>query len=155
MHPNGGLDLARFSFRLADNPNLDPAYVAAVAAEFTGLWHLRYIEGQWVLAEGAIYDMFDPTPEAGHITALLPRIDRWALCVDYGTTNPFVALLLGEGRDGRLYVVREWRWDSKARRRQMTDGEYSTATSTADRGASWNGRASVTPAPSIRSGSTP
>jgi hypothetical protein len=30
------LDLARFSFRLADNPNLSKAYLDALAKEFTG-----------------------------------------------------------------------------------------------------------------------
>jgi PBSX family phage terminase large subunit len=121
------LDLTRFSFRLSDNPHLSAEYIAALAAEFTGLWRKRYIEGLWVLAEGAIFDTFDPTPGNGHVVTTLPRIDRWVLAIDYGTTNPFVALLIGLGRDDRLYVAREWRWDSRAKHRQMTDGEYSTA----------------------------
>lgn len=121
------LDLHRFSFRLRDNPNLSAGYVAALATEFTGLWRLRYIEGLWVLAEGAIYDTFDPNPGAGHVVTTLPTIERWALAIDYGTTNPFVALLLGLGEDDRLYMAREWRWDSRARHRQMTDAEYSAA----------------------------
>lgn len=121
------LDLVRFSFRLADNPNLSAEYVAALGLEFTGLWRLRYIDGLWVLAEGAIYDTFDPTPGAGHVVVDLPEMDEWVVAIDYGTTNPFVALLIGLGRDDRVYVTREWRWDSRARRRQMTDGEYSTA----------------------------
>ena len=54
-----GLDLARFSFRLADNPHLPPAYVESLRREFTGLWRKRLIEGLWVVAEGAVYDMFD------------------------------------------------------------------------------------------------
>jgi PBSX family phage terminase large subunit len=121
------LDLARFSFRLADNPALPPAYVAALAAEFTGLWRLRYIEGLWVLADGAIYDAFDPTPGRGVVVTTLPEIEQWIVAVDYGTTNPFVALLIGLGRDDRMYVAAEWRHDSKAKRRQMTDSEYSAA----------------------------
>lgn len=121
-----GLDLARFSFRLRDNPNLSETYVDALSREFVGLWRLRYIEGLWVLAEGAIYDGFDPTPGAGHVVTTLPTIERWVLAIDYGTTNPFVALLIGLGVDGRMYVAREWRWDSKAKRRQLTDADYST-----------------------------
>lgn len=124
--PNA-LDLARFSFRLADNHTLSAAYLAALAAEFTGLWRLRYIEGLWVLAEGAIYDTFDPTPGAGHVVTALPRMRRWALAVDYGTVNPFVCGLFGVGVDDRLYLAREYRWDSKARRAQKTDAEYSAA----------------------------
>ena len=33
--------------------------------------------------------------------------------------------MLGAGADGRLYLVDEWRWDSKLQRRQLTDAEYS------------------------------
>jgi PBSX family phage terminase large subunit len=121
------LDLHRFSFRLADNPNLPPKYVAELAKEFTGLWYLRFIEGRWVLAEGAIFDMFDPEPGGRHVVETLPvPIEQWWVAVDYGTTNPFVALLLGLGVDDRIYVAREWRWDSVDQRKQLTDATYST-----------------------------
>lgn len=123
---DGGLDLARFSFRLADNPALPASYVEALSNEFTGLWRRRFIEGLWVVAGGAIYDQFDPTPGGPHVVSTLPTIDEWVVAVDYGTTNPFVALLIGLGADDRVYVAREWRWDSRARGRQLTDGEYST-----------------------------
>jgi PBSX family phage terminase large subunit len=117
------LDLARLSFILADNPHLPPEYVAALSAEYTGLWHRRYILGEWVIAEGAVYDMFDP---AKHVVDICPVIKRWLCCaVDYGTTNPFHAVLIGLGVDRRLYVVAEWRWDSRARHKQLTDAEYS------------------------------
>jgi hypothetical protein len=60
----------------------------------------------------------------------LPRkVSEWVVAVDHGTTNPFVALLIGLGRDreGRqaLYVAREWRWDSKVKQGQLTDAQYS------------------------------
>lgn len=53
-------------------------------------------------------------------------LEYWVAC-DYGTTNPFVALLFGAGSDGMTYVLDEWRWDSRQRGRQMTDPEYSAA----------------------------
>ncbi|MFC8095359.1 PBSX family phage terminase large subunit [Streptomyces sp. NPDC057301] len=118
------LDLAAWHFRLADNPSLSEAYVAALSAEYTGLWRRRMIDGAWVVAEGAIYDMFD---EQQHVVDELPAMRRHWVGVDYGTTNPFAALLLGLGDDDRLYVVSEWRHDSRAAHRQMTDAQYSTA----------------------------
>jgi PBSX family phage terminase large subunit len=118
-----GLDLARFSFRLSDNQHLGAAYVRSLELEFVGLWRKRFIEGLWVAAEGAVYDMFD---EARHVVDVVPVIRRWLCCsVDYGTVNPLHALLIGLGVDRRLYVVSEWRWDSRARHRQLTDAEYS------------------------------
>ncbi|WP_042400174.1 PBSX family phage terminase large subunit [Streptacidiphilus carbonis] len=116
------LDLARFSFRLADNPYLSTAYIDALSSEFTGLWRKRFIEGLWVAAEGAIYDMWD---EQRHVVDIIPPISQW-LCaaIDYGTSNPLHAVLLGLGTDSRLYVVSEWRHDSRQAHRQMTDAEY-------------------------------
>jgi PBSX family phage terminase large subunit len=119
----GELDLAHWHFTLDDNPSLDAAYVAALKAEYVGLWHRRFIEGQWCLAEGAVYDMWDP---ARHVVDIVPTIVRWiGLGIDYGTKNPFAALLLGLGVDGRLYLVREWRYDGRLARRSLTDVEYS------------------------------
>ncbi|MFI6884531.1 hypothetical protein [Streptosporangium canum] len=117
------LNLSRFSFKLADNPNLSPQYVADVSSEFTGLWYRRLILGEWCLAEGVVYESWDP---ARHVVAELPAIPRWlALALDHGTTNPFHTLMLGLGIDGRLYVGHEWRWDSKKQRGSLTDAEYS------------------------------
>ncbi|MFF3497389.1 PBSX family phage terminase large subunit [Streptomyces sp. NPDC002795] len=117
--------LRSWHFVLDDNPFLDPEYVAALKATYTGLFYRRNILGHWVQAEGAIYDSFD---EERHVVTDVPHIARW-LCdaIDYGTTNPYSDLLLGLGVDQRLYVVSEYRWDSRAERRKMTDAEYSQA----------------------------
>lgn len=126
------LDLARFSFRLSDNPHLPAAYVASLEREFVGLWRRRLIDGLWVAAEGAVFDMWD---ENRHVLDLLPPISQWlCLAIDYGTHNPLHAILLGIGatndeqtgarREG-LYGVAEYRWDSRAKHRQLTDVEYS------------------------------
>lgn len=118
------IDLHRFSFSLDDNPYLPAAYVANLKIEYQGLFYRRYILGEWCLAEGVVYDMFD---EAKHVLDVLPVIRRWtAVGIDYGTVNPFAALLLGQGEDNRLYVASEYRHDSKAARRQLTDAQYST-----------------------------
>lgn len=121
------LDLAVFHFVLADNPSLTTEYVAALAAEFTGLWRKRFIDGLWVAAEGAIYDMLDETK---HKQAAPPR-DRWraaVIGVDFGTSNPTHALLvvLATGDDGvdGLYVVAEWEHDGR-KKGQLTTAQQS------------------------------
>lgn len=117
------LDLARFSFQLADNPHLSAAYIKALSSEFTGLWYKRFIQGLWIAAEGAIYDMWDPD---AMIADIIPPITMWLACaIDYGTTNPTHAVMIGIGADKRLYVTDEWRYDSRQSRRQLTDAEYS------------------------------
>ncbi len=116
------LDLHRFSFQLADNPTLDPAYVEDLKRKYVGLFYRRYVLGEWCLAEGAIYDMWTDK----HVVDILPQITRWiGIGVDYGTTNPFAAEMLGLGVDGKLYLTSEYRYDSRASRRSKTDAEYS------------------------------
>lgn len=122
----GELNLRQWKFGLDDNPSLDPDYVRDLKSEYTGLWYRRFILGNWVQSEGAVYDSWD---EATMIVDVLPMITKWfAVGIDYGTTNPFAALTLGLGADKRLYLAREWRWDSKLQKRQMTDVEYSRRT---------------------------
>jgi PBSX family phage terminase large subunit len=122
-HASDVLDLHRFSFQIADNPNLSPAFVESLHRENAGLFYRRNVLGEWVLAEGAVYDMFD---EDVHVVDVLPTIARWiALGVDYGTSNPFHAGLLALGADGVLYVPGDWRYEARRERRQLTDAEYS------------------------------
>ncbi len=118
------LNLRHWHFKLADNPSLTRQYVADLTAEYVGLWRRRMIDGAWVVAEGAVYDMWD---EQQHVVDTLPPMVRYWAAADYGTTNPFAALVLGLGADDRLYVVSEWRHDSKTAHRQMTDAQYSEA----------------------------
>lgn len=122
-HTDDPVDLHRFSFVLDDNPHLPPEFVASLKAQYVGLFYRRYILGEWVPAEGAIFDMFDAKR---HVVTDLPAITRWlALGVDHGTRNPLHAVLLGVGTDHRLHLTREWRWDSAQKRRQLADAEYS------------------------------
>ena len=119
----GELNLRHWHFNLDDNPALDPQYVRDLKAEYTGLWYRRFINGEWCLAEGSVYDMWD---EDRHVVSELPKGMRWLSAgVDYGNVNPFAALLLGLGPDGCLYLADEWRYDSKTKLRQLTDAEYS------------------------------
>lgn len=117
-------DVKAWHFVMDDNPRLSEAQKAFWRRQYTGLWFKRFIQGLWVQAEGACLDMWD---EERHVVDDLPPIVRWVgVGVDYGTVNPFDALLLGLGHDGRLYLASEYRWDSRAEHRQKTDSEYST-----------------------------
>lgn len=125
--------MRHWHFTLDDNPFLPPGFVDQTKQRYTGLFYKRFIEGLWIAAEGSIYSMFDPDV---HVIDIVPPITQWIACgVDYGSTNPFHATLLGIGaeNDGQgvrqdcLYAVSEWRWDSRQRHRPMSDVEYSKA----------------------------
>lgn len=121
------LDMRVFHFTLDDNLTLDPDYVASLKREFTGLWYRRFILGHWVQAEGAVFDMFDPGRHVVTGPLEARRLVHHAAGVDYGTRNPFAALMLAQRPDGRLVLTREYRHDPRQAVRQLTDADYSTA----------------------------
>lgn len=117
-------ELASFQFTLDDNPYLTDAYKEALKKEYSGLWYRRFIQGEWVQAEGAIYDFFD---EEVHVVQRPPTYAKYYLLgIDYGTTNAFAATLVGYNDDHSpsLWVEKEYYWDSKAMGYQKTDAEY-------------------------------
>lgn len=96
-----------FPFELEDNrANLPDGYIENLSAQYTGLWHDRFIKGLWTMADGVVYESFDP---ALHVVYTLPEMHR-ILCmgIDYGDTNPTRGILLGLGVDNRLYAMAEW-----------------------------------------------
>ena len=111
-------------FLMDDNPSLDEETKARYRSMYSGLFYERYILGRWVMSEGLIYDMFDPTENVyrERPAGMYDRSQRYIAC-DYGTTNPTVFLDIYD--DGEhIRVDREYRWDSRKERRQKTDQEY-------------------------------
>ena len=111
-------------FLMDDNPSLDNETKERYRSMYSGLFYERFILGRWVMSEGLIYDMFDPTENVyrGRIVGMKERSMRYIAC-DYGTTNPCRFLEIFD--DGEhVYVDREYDWDSRKERRQKTDSEY-------------------------------
>lgn len=107
-------------FTMEDNPALSPRVIRRYARSFSGTFYRRFVLGEWVAAEGRVYDFFDesylrPPPEG--------EMELWRISCDYGTVNPASFGLWGK-RDGIWYRVKEYYYDSKAQQRQKTDGEY-------------------------------
>ncbi|WP_299061623.1 PBSX family phage terminase large subunit [uncultured Actinomyces sp.] len=105
------VDWAFHHFTMDDNPGLEPEYIESVKREFTGLWYRRFIQGEWVSAEGAVYDMWDPAAHVVPWQTLPMMTDCYAVGVDYGTQNPTAGLILAHGEDDILYLVDEYRID--------------------------------------------
>lgn len=115
-------------FTMDDNPGLTPEYIAAKKREFTGLWYRRFIQGEWVSAEGAVYDMWDPTTHVVPWDSLPRMVDCYAVGIDYGTQNPTAAIILAMGENGHLYLADEFRIDAHNRGHgTWTDREQSEA----------------------------
>lgn len=107
--------LTRMPMRHRDNPALVRAdgtltrqgrdYLGRLDG-LTGVRRRRLRDGEWVQAEGVVFEGWDSTV---HIVApfAIPRHWRRYWSIDFGFTNPFVWQWWAEDDDGRLYLYRE------------------------------------------------
>ena len=115
----------RLHFTMEDNPGLTERVRQRYRRLYTGVFYQRYILGQWVQAEGRVYDFF--TEEM--VGKPPESCDKWYISCGYGTVNPTSMGLWGRS-GGVWYRVKEFYFDSRQKQRQMTDAEYAQALET-------------------------
>lgn len=88
-----------------DNPYNPKEYIDTLNS-LTGVQYKRLALGQWVQAEGAVYDGYDPKY---HLVDWFepPEDSRWIVGIDFGYTNPFVCSLWYLDNDDRMYLYRQ------------------------------------------------
>ena len=116
-------DIYQQKYTIFDNPFLPKEFVDNLCKEYQGtVYYQRYIMGEWALAEGLIYPMYQDaiaTPPDGDA-------EKWVLSLDYGTQNAFSAGLWG--KYGPVwYRVREYYYSGRDTGVQKTDEEYAQA----------------------------
>ena len=112
----------RLHFTMEDNPSLTPQIRQRYRNLYSGVFYRRFVLGEWVQAEGRVYDFFSP-----EMVGKPPDIcDKWYISCDYGTVNPMSMGLWGRW-SGTWYRVKEFYFDSRKEHRQMTDAEYADA----------------------------
>lgn len=118
------LNCSVFSFSIDDNPALGEEYKKELKKEYQGLWYKRYIEGKWVIAEGAVYDFFDE--DINVIKMPNSTANYYIVGIDYGTTNPCVFVMIGYNPSSypNMWLEKEYVYDSKKHMRQKSDYEY-------------------------------
>ena len=120
----GEIGLYRLHFTMDDNLTLSPGIRESYARSFAGVFYRQYILGEWASAEGAVYPMWDDG--ANTFSDEDPpryREARRFAAIDYGTANPCVFLDVLD--DGTVFwIMKEYYWDSAAKRKQKTDAEY-------------------------------
>ena len=114
----------RLKFTMEDNPSLTEGIRERYRRLYTGVFYQRYVLGQWVQAEGRVYDFFT----ADMLGKVPESCEKWYISCDYGTVNPTSMGLWG--KSGAVwYRVKEFYFDSRKEKRQMTDEEYAVALS--------------------------
>ena len=103
-------------FTLKDNLNLSQEYVEHLKLLYSKsqLQYKRYILGKWVIAEGAIYDMF---LESENTFRNKPTIHNMNICCDYGvstvTTFGVMAIQKDTVKGNSYYLLEETYYDAE------------------------------------------
>lgn len=105
-------------FVMDDNLSLSEIIKARYRSMYTGIFFSRYILGEWVLAEGLVYDFGE-----ANITDEQPKGAEYYISVDYGTLNPFSAGLWAVN-GGKAVRIKEYYYDGRKKQKQLTDEEY-------------------------------
>lgn len=113
------LDFLDVKFLLDDNTTLPKDYVENIKLEYTGVYYERFILGNWVMAEGLIYPMFEKA--IGEAPA--SRAETYQVSIDYGTQNAFAAYLWGK-YGAVWWAVEEYYYSGRETGWQKTDKEY-------------------------------
>lgn len=117
---NPEIDAYVQKYTLFDNPFLPSEFVDNLCKEYSGtVYYNRYINGEWTLAEGMIYPMYQDVVEE-------PPKDpaqQYMISIDYGTRNAFAAILWGKWDDA-WYAVKEYYYSGRDEQESKTDGEY-------------------------------
>jgi PBSX family phage terminase large subunit len=123
-------DLEVIHFTLEDNPNISADAKRQIISSQKGVYYQRYILGQWVIAEGAIYKdswndkwLYDNSTRPKGLYGA-GGYQNHIISVDYGTHNPCVFLEYLMGHEDVAWLDREYYWDSVKEMKQKTDGEY-------------------------------
>ena len=108
----------RLHFQLEDNPSLSQKMIDRYKSLYSGVFYQRYILGEWVVAEGLVYDFGEE-----NITDEVPENGDYYISVDYGTLNPFSVGLwcvLGD----KAVRIKEYYYNGRKTNKQRTDEEY-------------------------------
>lgn len=114
-------------FTLEDNPHLSKHYIDELKRvnRNSQVNYKRNILGEWVIAEGAIYDMFDETV---HVIQDHPRdFDMINICCDYGVSTVTTFGVMGIKHDHQegntYYLLEETYYDAQAQGVAQSDSQ--------------------------------
>lgn len=115
-------NLLYLHFTMEDNPSLTDRIKERYRSMYVGVFFKRYILGMWEKAEGLIYPMYQDA-----LTDVNKErdVEQYVVSIDYGTQNPFAALLWAKYRnDPTWYAVKGYYYNGRETGVQKTDYEY-------------------------------
>lgn len=107
----------RLHFTMEDNPGLTESVRNRYERLYTGVFYRRYVLGQWVAAQGLVYDFKEE-----YIVQPPTTPGKYYISIDYGTMNPCSMGLWWVGQ--KAVRLREFYYDGRAQGQCLTDEEY-------------------------------
>lgn len=106
-------------FKLTDNPSLSEKTIQRYMSQYDGIFYQRYILGEWVSADGLVYEF-----KQEYISEYEPTKASYYLSYDYGIVNPF-ACYLWAIEDNKAYCLKEYYYDCTEHNQiRRTDEEH-------------------------------
>lgn len=126
---NKNIDKKIWQFTMDDNLSLSEEYKRQLKAQYSGVFYKRFIEGEWCVADGKIYDTFDTKK---HVIDTKPIIDsipmqcrEYYIGCDQGTSVTCSwSPICKDKRTGIQYKLGEYYYEAKEERHQKDDAQY-------------------------------
>ncbi len=88
-----------------DNPYTPQDYKDSLESTYSGAFYKQELLGEFVGYEGLVYSEFSRNVHVGDFSD--KKFEEYVGGLDWGWTNPNVALLVGKDGDGRMYILKE------------------------------------------------
>lgn len=112
-------------YTIFDNPFLDEEFVKNLCNEYAGsVYYKRYILGEWAIAEGLVYGMFEKEKNVCHGAIPYKQDSSYYLSIDYGTMNPFAVGLMELQADGVVRQLREAHYSGRDQGKTVDNEKY-------------------------------
>lgn len=126
---NKTMDKKIWQFNMGDNLSLTDEYKKQLASQFSGVFKKRFIDGKWCVADGKIYDTFDPAKhviDARAIVNNMAEVDReYYVGCDQGTSVTCSwSIMCKDKKTGIHYKIGEYYYEAKEARKQKDDSQY-------------------------------
>ena len=126
---NTQMDRKIWQFGMDDNFSLTEEYRRQLKSQFSGVFYKRFIDGIWCVADGKIYDTFDPNIhciDTAKVLDLIPdsRKEYYIGC-DQGTSVTCSwSIMCADKQTEHKYKIAEYYYVAKENQRQKDDAEY-------------------------------
>lgn len=126
---NKEMDKRIWQFDMGDNLSLTEEYKKQLASQFSGVFKKRFIDGKWCVADGKIYDTFDPAIHCTDTNKIVKEIPinrrEYYIGCDQGTSVTCSwSAMCKDKHTGITYKLGEYYFEAKEARHQKDDNQY-------------------------------